>query len=594
MSLKDKPYNLYESKSARKRGWLRILVGALVVLVFMGVAVTGGGYLWLNHLMDQMPEDPNQEEIEAAISETTVQQEGDTSEDNPKALNILVLGSDSRDPEGEYYGRSDTLMVVHVDPEEDFVSVLSIPRDLRVDVPGYGKQKINAAFAQGGPALTVRTVQRNMAIDLDHYVHVDFEGFKDITKALGGIYVDVDRRYYYAGNAYERIDIRPGYQALSGENALDYVRFRHDQNADFGRMERQQLFLRAAREQALRWSKAHKVPKLMDILVKHMSTDIGLTEALKYAYWGVRLGSGRIKQVKIDAYTAEIGDASYVLTREGAVSAAIKEMATPPEEQVASTGSEDRTVASTSTTEPQVQAEADLEGVTVDVLNGNGRAGEASSAAEWLEDMGATIGEVGDARSFATVTTFVDYPPGDKTAAELVGRAVGVDELQEDAGREQVTLVLGQDAEIPEEFRVEPAISSLPHSELWQSLVNDVSFTLMAPSFLPEGYIYEDHRVYDIQTPSGQEPALKMVYQLGGRDQYLGIMQTTFIEAPLAADGEMVTRGGNIYNVVGAEDGVDHVWWEQDGVLYWISNTLSHLLSREEMLELAASTMVVE
>jgi len=573
--------------------------------VIVGVAAAGGIYLWLDHLAGEMPKDPNQQDIQAAISETTEPQQ-DNLEEKPEVTNILVMGSDVRDPGGESYGRSDTLIVVHMDLTEGFASVLSIPRDLRVNVPGYGKQKINAAFALGGPALAIRTVQQNLAIDLDQYVHVDFQGFSEITEALGGIYVDVDRRYYYAGNSYERLDIQPGYQTLSGEDALDYVRFRHDRNFDFGRMERQQLFLRSAREQALRWDKARKIPQLMEILAKHMTTDIGISAALRYAYWTVRLGSGRIKQVNLDAYTADIGDGSYVLLRDGSISDTLREMATAPSGGITPSSSSDGTssddtdsgdgnVSSTTrTTEPQGWAHVDLAGVTVDVLNGNGRAGEASSAAEWLKSMGTTVGEVGDAGSFEIDRTSVEYPPGDRTVAELVSRAVGASQLQEVSGRPRVTLVLGVDAEIPDEFRVALPVSSIPHSGLWQSLVDDVGFVLMAPSYLPEGYGYKDHRVYEIETSSGPKPALKMIYQLGGRDQYLGIMETTFIDAPIATEGEMVRVQGHVYNVLAAGGRVDHVWWERDGVLYWVSNTLSHSLSREELLEIASSTILVE
>src|SRR5665811_2266968 len=187
LRLKGKPYKIYESKSASGRGWLRILLGVFLVLVIVGVAAAGGIYLWLDHLAGEMPKDPNQQDIQAAISETTEPQQ-DNLEEKPEVTNILVMGSDVRDPGGESYGRSDTLIVVHMDLTEGFASVLSIPRDLRVNVPGYGKQKINAAFALGGLALAIRTVQQNLAIDLDQYVHVDFQGFSEITEALGGIY----------------------------------------------------------------------------------------------------------------------------------------------------------------------------------------------------------------------------------------------------------------------------------------------------------------------------------------------------------------------------------------------------------------------
>ncbi len=157
--------------------------------------------------------------------------------ESPSAMNLLILGSDRREGEEGEPSRSDTIILVHVDPDQDYLSVLSLPRDLRVDVPGYGLNKINYAFAAGGAALTIQTVEQLTGVDINHYLEVDFNAFCDITDALGGVYVDVDQRYYNDNPTYELINLAPGYQLLNGDDALDYVRFRHDLNLDFGRME---------------------------------------------------------------------------------------------------------------------------------------------------------------------------------------------------------------------------------------------------------------------------------------------------------------------------------------------------------------------
>ena len=140
--------------------------------------------------------------------------------DDPAGMNLLVLGSDRREgEEGEEgdSGRSDTIILVHVDPDQDYLSVLSLPRDLRVEVPDYGSAKINAAYAYGGPALTIRTVEQVTGVDIDHYLEVDFDAFRDITNSLGGVYVDVDRRYYNDNAEWELIKLAPGYQLLDGD-----------------------------------------------------------------------------------------------------------------------------------------------------------------------------------------------------------------------------------------------------------------------------------------------------------------------------------------------------------------------------------------
>ena len=163
--------------------------------------------------------------------------------EKPGSMDILPIGSDDREGGSEGFGRSDTLMLVHIDSKRTMSSVLSLPSRLKVKVPGEGTQKINAAYAFGEPALAMETVLQFTGVRVDNFVNVSFDAFREMTAALGGIYVDVDTRYYNGQNAdWESIDIWPGYQRLSGEDALDYVRFRHDLNYDFGRIDRQQRF----------------------------------------------------------------------------------------------------------------------------------------------------------------------------------------------------------------------------------------------------------------------------------------------------------------------------------------------------------------
>ena len=149
-------------------------------------------------------------------------------------------------------GRSDTTMLLRVDPEKEFLSLLSLPRDLKVEIPGYGTDKLNAAYSYGErsePQLTLKTVKELLGIDVNHIVNVDFEGFYDAINAIGCVYVDVDRHYFNPeGGEYDDIDIEAGYTKLCGYRALDYVRYRHNDN-DLVRGARQQAFVREARQQ---------------------------------------------------------------------------------------------------------------------------------------------------------------------------------------------------------------------------------------------------------------------------------------------------------------------------------------------------------
>jgi polyisoprenyl-teichoic acid--peptidoglycan teichoic acid transferase len=177
-----------------------------------------------------------------------------------KPQTILVLGSDRRfvDIKQDNPARSDTMMLVRLDPSKEATAVMNIPRDLKVpiQVPGGGidTTKINAAYSYGGPALAVKTVRSLLHIPINHVVNVNFGGFQRAVNRLGCVYVDVDKRYYHSNvgvpvsGQYAEINVPAGYQKLCGAKSLDYVRFRHADD-DLVRSARQQDFLRQAKDQ---------------------------------------------------------------------------------------------------------------------------------------------------------------------------------------------------------------------------------------------------------------------------------------------------------------------------------------------------------
>jgi LCP family protein required for cell wall assembly len=193
---------------------------------------------------------------------------------------FLLLGTDERygDRKLGLKPRSDTLMLVRVDPKTKRVAVLSLPRDLQVKIPGVGTRKINEAYADGGPRKTVATVKKLFEdatgedFPINGVISVSFGGFRRAVNYVGGVYVDVDRRYYNdnttakPGEQYATIDVQPGYQKLKGQDALDYVRYRHGDN-DFFRASRQQDFLRQISHQAgarklLDFGKRHELARI--------------------------------------------------------------------------------------------------------------------------------------------------------------------------------------------------------------------------------------------------------------------------------------------------------------------------------------------
>jgi polyisoprenyl-teichoic acid--peptidoglycan teichoic acid transferase len=224
----------------------RFAVGGLIVVLLTAVGVVG---IWLKVLHDEIGSARPQ-----AVGEGVDEVLADVPPD--KAQSILVLGTDRRygDRKSGLPVRSDTMMVVHLDPDNGGTAVMSLPRDLLVTIPGHGRGRINGAYAKGGAKLAVQTVNR-LGFDVSHVIGVNFGGFRRAVNRLGCVYVDVDRRYFNDNDPpvastenYATIDLRPGYQRVCGQDALDYVRFRHLDD-DFVRAARQQEFLRQAKGQ---------------------------------------------------------------------------------------------------------------------------------------------------------------------------------------------------------------------------------------------------------------------------------------------------------------------------------------------------------
>jgi polyisoprenyl-teichoic acid--peptidoglycan teichoic acid transferase len=221
---------------------------------------------------------------------------------------ILVLGSDRRfvDIKAKTPTRSDTIILLRLDPSKGATAVMSLPRDLRVEIPGHGMDKINAAYADGGPALTVRTVRKLLGISINHVVNVNFGGFQRAVNRLGCVYADVDRRYFNdnrppvgGGPPYSVIDVPAGYQKLCGKAALEYVRYRH-LDSDVVRGARQQDFLRQAKEQIGVSALFSDRNNLIRIFGAYTDTDIkGTTAILRLLKLAVESAKNPLQEVHI-------------------------------------------------------------------------------------------------------------------------------------------------------------------------------------------------------------------------------------------------------------------------------------------------------
>jgi LCP family protein required for cell wall assembly len=201
---------------------------------------------------------------------------------------ILLLGSDQRyvDIKAKNPVRSDTIILLRLDPSKGATAVMSLPRDLKVHIPGHGFDKINAAYAIGGPTLSVKTIRSLLHIPINHVVNVNFGGFRRAVDRLGCVYTDVDRRYFNdnhppfgGGGDYATIDLKAGYQKLCGQNALDFVRYRHF-DTDLVRAARQQQFLADAKDQIGVGKLFSDRKALLKIFGRYTQTDITSGDAI--------------------------------------------------------------------------------------------------------------------------------------------------------------------------------------------------------------------------------------------------------------------------------------------------------------------------
>lgn len=205
----------------------------------------------------------------------------------------LILGVDDRK---ESRGRSDTVLVGAVHPREGVLTLISLPRDMLVYIPGHGYDKLGHAYAYGGVDLALATVERLLDIPIDHYAQLNFKGFEAIVDAVGGIDVHIPKRMYYVDpyddNGGLVIDFQPGFQHLNGEQALKYARFRHDAEGDWGRMRRQQEIVKAVLEKALSPSVVIRLPGIVRSVYGAVKTDLGLRQMLDFALAGREVAAG--------------------------------------------------------------------------------------------------------------------------------------------------------------------------------------------------------------------------------------------------------------------------------------------------------------
>ncbi|MCG0275548.1 MAG: LCP family protein [Thermosediminibacteraceae bacterium] len=352
--------------------------------------------------------------------------EADPSADKnlTKKLNILVLGLDAGtigvDEEHNHY-RSDTMMVVSIDPAEKKINVLSIPRDTRVRIPGVGYQKINAAMAYGGPELAVKTVKDLLGVPIHHYVAINYSGFRKIVDAIGGVEINVERRMKYvdpAGGLY--IDLEPGLQVLDGEKAEQFVRFRQYPDGDLGRIKAQQKFVQAALKSLLKPSTLLRLPQIVKAVQETVRTDMETGDIMKLANLVRQIDQDSVKMYILPGEGRYISGISYFIPYESEMEKTVKEVFF-----------------------------GENANIKVAVLNGSGYAGIAKKVAEKLEEMGFTVVRVANADSFDYDTTTIIYPSEKREDAEKIAKVFANARMKEEKmeGEGLTTIIVGKDVQ---------------------------------------------------------------------------------------------------------------------------------------------------
>ena len=505
--------------------WARFLTGSFVIVLVVGAATAASLLLYLEDIGNRLAHGNTLEGVTDELSGV----------DGGEPQTIMILGSDKR-PEDKankgFRGLSDTTMLLRVDPDKNQIALFSLPRDLRVEIPGVGTDKLNAAYAYGGPELTLQTVQEltktpelPSGIPVHHLVNVDFEGFARAVNEIDCVYVDVDRRYFnknVVGDAeedYEEIDIQPGYQALCGFDALDYARYRHTDN-DVVRAARQQDFLREARQKVPPEVVFARRKHLIDIFVEHTTSDINdAGEMLELLKLFVEARNAPLKEVHFEGTLGP----SFVT-------------ATPEEIERAVTqfmGFEDTPGARGKTAAP------DRPGATGD-----------------------------------TAPDQVDppTPAGGKKTEQ--GEAADSDFLDDNSN----------------------VVKTAYGKELAKGIrARKIKLPVYYPTILESGSDYaQKPRVYKINgtgegsPPNSERAAYKWVFSRPALGEYYGFMATRWTDPPLLKNPSEERRmGDRTYKLFYDGDRLRLVAWQTDEGSFWVQNTLIQSLSDREMIEIA-------
>jgi LCP family protein required for cell wall assembly len=529
----------------------------------------------------------------------------------------LVLGTDHRYVDGKAPGRSDTMMLIRSDPGNHTVSLLSFPRDMRVAIHCPGRSiwydKINAAYPTCGPLGSLETVKALTNVPINYLISVNFLGFIQVVDKLGGVYMDVDRRYFnnHRGpTGYAGINLEAGYQRLSGKQALDFVRYRHT-DSDLFRVIRQQEFVRAAKEQLGRYSK-FQVPSLLGALKRNVEVGraggqgVDLSTMLNYALFFHGLPGGHFVQVKIQG----LEGASDLTTATQNVTNAVQQFMNPDPEapkKANAAALQEKYKAKVAGINPK--------SIFVTVLNGNGVNGSAGVAGSQLRDRGYQILQPPD-RLTANAPGGWNYPvtriyydtseARSKDAANQVAKLFGeartgpmTPRLIPFANGAMLVVVVGKPfggSLIGSSPSAPPPKHQPPHTfsdpsatvSLMRAIRRKVPFRVEYPTVIDRSSRVDPEppnpRVY---TVAGHKMA-RLVFTTGVNGQYWGVQEMNWGGAPALSEKNFIRHFGHrTFEFFYSGSNLHMVVLKENGATYWVVNTLDDALSPETMISIA-------
>ena len=608
-----------------KRSYLRfvgkIFFSLFAVAVMVALGIAGGYYLYLDTSVEKL------NVTSPAVRRAQKQLTKVPSPDQPTTA--LVIGYDRRleDIKTGAPSRSDTLMLVRADPTTDTISMLSFPRDLHVEIHCPGRapfgDRINQAYATCKAEGSLETVKHLTGVDINYLVMVNFRGFKQLVAKVGGIWVDVDHRYFNdnndGGERYATINLQPGYQKLNGQKSLDFARYRH-LDSDLFRNSRQQMVVRAFKQQVTHSFGPTSVPKIIKALTDNVQiagggkSRISSDTILSWAVFGYQLPAGHFFQSRIDQVSDYQGyaGAQELTAPQSEIDDAVQEFLAPDVE-----AADKATAVALGRKLERKKAAGPLPSrVSMVVLNGNGVNGSATNAGVLLSQKGyqwlvPANNAKADAPSWDYSRSRIYYRPSRpraKEAAQKVATLVGSADVQKMpagkisrlTGEAMLAVVVGETfhgqlAATPVDRtpkkRQPPVVIKDPATSLplVRSVRKKVDFPLMLPTILERSSSPDPARPVRAYETDGHK-TVRLTYRFfaDGVYQYWGIQQTDWEDAPVLGEANATTTiRGRKYELHYSGARLHMVVLRHKGTTYWVVNTLLDALSNETMIAIA-------